>query len=41
MAKMTLEELVAQLRAAFGAELRSVVLYGSAASGEHIPQRSD
>ncbi len=41
MAKMTLEELVAQLRAAFGAELRSVVLYGSAASGEHIPNRSD
>jgi hypothetical protein len=41
MAKMTLEELVAQLRAAFGAELRSVVLYGSAASGEHIPQQSD
>jgi hypothetical protein len=41
MAKMTLDELVAQLRAAFGAELRSVVLYGSAASGEHIPARSD
>jgi hypothetical protein len=41
MAKMTLEELVAQLRAAFGAELRSVVLYGSAATGEHIPKQSD
>src|SRR5918999_4281739 len=41
MAKMTLDELVAQLRAAFGAELRSVVLYGSAASGEHIPRLSD
>jgi hypothetical protein len=41
MAKMTLEELVAQLRAAFGAELRSVVLYGSAAAGDHIPKRSD
>lgn len=41
MAKMTLDELVAQLRAAFGAELRSVVLYGSAASGEHIPRQSD
>jgi hypothetical protein len=41
MAKMTLEELVAQLRAAFGTELRSVVLYGSAASGEHIPKQSD
>jgi hypothetical protein len=41
MARMTLEELVAQLRAAFGAELRSVVLYGSAASGEHVPKQSD
>jgi hypothetical protein len=41
MARMTLEELVAQLRAAFGAELRSVVLYGSAASGEHIAKQSD
>lgn len=41
MAKMTLDELVAQLRAAFGAELRSVVLYGSAASGEHVPKQSD
>ena len=41
MAKMTLEELVAQLRAAYGAELRTVVLYGSAAAGEHIANRSD
>jgi hypothetical protein len=41
MAKMTLEELVAQLRAAFGVGLRSVVLYGSAAGGEHVPKRSD
>ena len=41
MAKMTLDELVAQLRSAYGAELRSVVLYGSAAAGEHIPKRSD
>ena len=41
MAKMTLEELVSQLRAAYGTALRSVVLYGSAASGEHIPKRSD
>ena len=38
---MTLEELVAQLRAAYGAELRAVVLYGSAAAGEHIANRSD
>lgn len=41
MAKMSLDELVAQLRAAFRTGLRSVVLYGSAASGEHIPKRSD
>jgi hypothetical protein len=41
MAKMTLDELVAQLRAAYGAGLRSVVLYGSAAAGEHIAKRSD
>jgi len=41
MAKMTPEELVEQLRAAYGTELRSVVLYGSAAAGEHIPKRSD
>lgn len=36
MAKMTLEQLVAQLRAAFGDGLRSVVLYGSAAAGEPV-----
>src|SRR5690242_16940298 len=41
MARMTLEELVEQLRAAYGTDLRSVVLYGSAAAGEHIPKRSD
>jgi hypothetical protein len=41
MAKMTLEELVSQLRAAYGTSLRSVVLYGSAAAGEHIQKRSD
>lgn len=41
MAKMTPEELVEQLRAAYGDALRSVVLYGSAAAGEHIPKRSD
>lgn len=41
MAKMTLEELVAQLNAAFADGLRAVVLYGSAAAGEHIPDRSD
>lgn len=31
---MTLDELVSQLRAAYGTALRSVVLYGSAARGE-------
>src|SRR5689334_19002321 len=41
MAKMTPEQLVEQLRAAYGAALRSVVLYGSAAAGEHIAKRSD
>ena len=41
MAKMTLDELVTQLRAAFGAELRAVALYGSAAAGEHVPKKSD
>jgi hypothetical protein len=40
MAKMTPEQLVEQLRAAYGPELRNVVLYGSAAAGEHIPKRS-
>jgi predicted nucleotidyltransferase len=41
MAKMTLDELVAQLKKAFGDGLQAVVLYGSAAAGEHIPRRSD
>jgi hypothetical protein len=41
MPKMTLDDLVTQLKAAYGAELRSVVLYGSAAAGEHIAKRSD
>jgi hypothetical protein len=41
MAKMTLDELVAQLQKAFGDGLQAVVLFGSAAAGEHIPKRSD
>src|SRR4051812_32399619 len=41
MATMTLDDLVIQLRAAYGTQLSSVVLYGSAASGEHIPKKSD
>jgi len=40
---MTLDELVIQLRSAYGAALRSVVLYGSAAAGggEHVAKKSD
>ena len=38
---MTLEELVTQLNKAYRDSLRAVVLYGSAAAGEHIPKRSD
>jgi predicted nucleotidyltransferase len=38
---MTLDELVTQLEAAYGASLRSVILYGSAVAGEHIAKRSD
>lgn len=38
---MTLDELVDQLRQAYGPALRSVLLYGSAVAGEHIARRSD
>ncbi len=38
---MTLDELVTQLRSAYGDALRSVVLYGSAVAGEHIAKKSD
>jgi hypothetical protein len=41
MAKMTLDDLVSQLTAAFGTGLRAAVLYGSAASGNHVPEKSD
>ena len=41
MARMTLDELVSQLRAAYGASLRSIVLYGSAAAGERLGKQSD
>src|SRR6476661_5375234 len=41
MATMTLDELVSQLRSAYGTALQAVVLYGSAAAGEHIPKKSD
>jgi predicted nucleotidyltransferase len=38
---MTLDELVGQLKAAYGTTLRSVILYGSAVAGEHLGKRSD
>jgi hypothetical protein len=41
MAKMTLDDLVAQLREAYGPALRAAVLYGSAAGGEHHAKHSD
>lgn len=41
MAKMTLEDLTAQLSRAHGAQLTAVVLYGSAARGDHVAQTSD
>ncbi len=41
MAKMSLDDLVVQLRAAYGEALRAVVLYGSAAGGEHHAKHSD
>ena len=41
MARMTLDQLVAQLAQVHGAKLRCVLLYGSAAAGESVEQRSD
>ncbi|MGH9419930.1 MAG: nucleotidyltransferase domain-containing protein [Thermoanaerobaculia bacterium] len=38
---MKLDELVSQLRGAYGTTLQSVVLYGSAVAGEHIAKKSD
>lgn len=38
---MTTDELVNQLRAAYGGTLQSVILYGSAVAGEHIAKKSD
>lgn len=38
MATMTLDDLVSQLRKAYGTHLSAVVLYGSAAGGEHVKQ---
>jgi len=41
MSKMPLDELVRQLSAVYGVGLCSVVLYGSAASGEQVEGKSD
>ncbi len=41
MATMTLDDLVTQLRAAYGERLAAAVLYGSAATGENVAKRSD
>ena len=41
MAAMTLDALVGQLTQAYGTNLETVVLYGSAAAGEHLAKRSD
>ena len=38
---MTLDELVTQLRSAYGDTLRAVVLYGSSVAGERVAKRSD
>lgn len=41
MAHMKVEELVEQLKKAYGASLRAVVVYGSAVAGETLKKRSD
>ena len=38
---MTVDQLVSQLQGVYGSTLRSVILYGSAVAGEHIPKHSD
>ena len=38
---MTLDEMVTELSRVYGQGLRSIVLYGSAASGEHVQGQSD
>jgi hypothetical protein len=41
MAKMTLDDLVAQLSLVYAGELQAVVLYGSAARGDRLAKRSN
>jgi len=41
MAKMTVEQLAQDLEKALGRRLVTLLLYGSAARGHHIPDRSD
>jgi hypothetical protein len=41
MAQMTLNDLIAQLKAIYAADLVGVTLYGSAARGEHVEKYSD
>jgi hypothetical protein len=41
MAHMTINDLIAQLKAIYGPELVGVTLYGSAARGEHVEKFSD
>jgi len=40
-AETKINEFVSRLRAAGGANLKSVILYGSAAKGDHVPDISD
>ena len=41
VAEKNINELISQLREAAGTNLASVILYGSAAAGDHIPETSD
>lgn len=41
MARMTLDDLTGQLQQMHGGKLRCVLLYGSAASGDHVASSSD
>lgn len=41
MAKMTLDELASQLSAVYGDGLRAIVLYGSAARGDHLTKHTN